>query len=179
MVGRSNSGSGRQAGTRHGALADSRTTRAPVVEVGQVLQHITQNSRIEFHTALLPDNLRGAGLQLVIIDEAADVSEYAWRSVIRPMLITTQGEALLLGTPRGHQNWLHEMFLRGQTDTTGQYASIRLPTSANPLVSLDELHALRAEMTDVDYRQEIDAEFIAASTPSFPTFTIAHKTICR
>lgn len=56
-----------------------------------------------------PDNARGHTADGVIIDEAADVDPLAWREVLRPMLIDTNGWLLAGGTPKGY-NWLYQEF---------------------------------------------------------------------
>jgi hypothetical protein len=129
----------------------------------------SNGSRIEFHSAHNPNNLRGAGLDLAIIDEAADVSEDTWKLVIRPMLLESCGEAFIIGTPRGKNNWLHRIFLLGQAaDPDRIYGSIQLPTSANPLIDVKEIDAYRNEMIDGEYRQEFEAEFIDGVDSPFP-----------
>jgi hypothetical protein len=127
------------------------------------------DSRIEFHTAHTPDNLRGAGLDLAIIDEAADVSEDTWKLIIRPMLLESRGEAVILGTPRGKNNWLHRVFMLGQSaDHRNLYGSIRLPSRANPLLDVSEIDAYRGEMPPDEFRQEFEAEFIDGVNSPFP-----------
>ena len=50
-----------------------------------------------------PDGLRGAGLDLAVLDEAAYLHPDVWRAAIRPALADRR-EALFLSTPRG-RNW--------------------------------------------------------------------------
>jgi len=125
------------------------------------LTYAPNGSRIEFHSAHVPDRLRGAGLDLVVVDEAADVSEYTWTHVIRPMLLDRRGEAFVLGTPRGTRNWLHRVFLMGQSaEHAGKYASVQLPTSANERIAAEELEQYRREMKPDEFAQECEAQFI-------------------
>ncbi len=125
-------------------------------------------SRIEFHTAHVPDRLRGAGLDLVIVDEAADVSEYTWKMVIKPMLLEKQGRALITGTPRGKQHWLHRVFLLGQAEEhRAMYSSLQLPSRANPRLPQEDLEGYRVEMTEDQFRQEFEAEFLDAADSVF------------
>lgn len=132
------------------------------------LCHVESQSRIEFHSAHVPDRLRGAGLDLVIIDEAADVSDYTWKMVIKPMLLDASGHAIILGTPRGTQHWLHRVFLMGQNaEHAGRYASIQLPTRENPHIPPPEIEEYRREMSDAEFRQEFEAEFIDGVNAAF------------
>ena len=132
-----------------------------IYRVSEHALNCENGSRIEFHSAHTPDRLRGAGLDLVVIDEAADVTEYTWNVVIKPMLLERRGEAFLVGTPRGKNHWLHNLFLLGKNEERAKtYSSIQLPTTANPLITADDLNEYRLDMTAERYRQEFDAEFI-------------------
>ncbi|HYF49506.1 MAG TPA: phage terminase large subunit [Planctomycetota bacterium] len=131
--------------------------------------YMKNGSRIEFHSAQAPDHLRGAGLDLVIIDEAADVSEYTWKHVIKPMLLESRGRALILGTPRGTQNWLHKLFLLGNQPEHDAYKSFQKKSSDNPKIEAKDLEEYKLEMTDLEFRQEFDAEFIDGAGSVFPT----------
>jgi hypothetical protein len=132
------------------------------------LTHVESQSRIEFHSAHVPDRLRGAGLDLVIIDEAADVSDYTWKMVIKPMLLDAKGHAIILGTPRGTQHWLHRVFMMGQSpEYAGRYSSIQLPTRENPLIPATDIEEYRREMSDEEFRQEFEAEFIDGVNAAF------------
>ena len=76
------------------------------------------------------DRVRGV---LVVIDEAADVTEYTWNVVIKPMLLERHGEAFVVGTPRGKNHWLHRIYQMGKKpELSTIYSSIQLPTKANP-----------------------------------------------
>ena len=50
-----------------------------------------------------PDNLRGEGLDLAVLDEAAFMEPRVWPEIVRPMLATSRGSALMLSTPFGRQ----------------------------------------------------------------------------
>lgn len=128
-------------------------------------------SRIEFHSAHARDSLRGAGLNLVVVDEAADIDEYVWKTVLKPMLLERRGQAFIIGTPRGKSHWLHRVFLLGREGGAGAergtYASIQFPTSANPWVPLEDLEDYKLEMTPEQFQQEFEAEFIDGANTIF------------
>ena len=137
------------------------------------LTFLENGSRIEFLSAHQPDRLRGAGLDLVILDEAADMSDYTWRMIVKPMLLESRGEAFILSTPRGTNHWLHRLYLLGQEESeNGAYASIRMPTRANPLIPEADLEEYRREMTEEEFRQEFEAEFIDGVNSVFPSVTV-------
>lgn len=58
-----------------------------------------------------PQKLRGAGLDLVIFDEAAFMKADVWTDAIRPALADKQGRALFLSTPFG-RNWFFDLYTK-------------------------------------------------------------------
>ena len=115
---------------------------------------------IQVKSADKPDNLRGAGLDLAIFDEAALMPPEIWNEILRPTLMDRQGQALFLSTPKG-LNWFHEIFRKG-LEGESDWASFNFPTSTNiflPKIEA-EIEAAKAAMPDVLFKQEILAEFI-------------------
>jgi phage FluMu gp28-like protein len=104
-----------------------------------------------------PDSLRGVGLNLVVVDEAAFIHRDAWTAALRPTLSDTGGSALLLGTPKG-RNWYYHAFLRGQSELPG-WRSWQLPTSTSPTVPEEELIEARSSLPAQIFAQEYLAEF--------------------
>jgi Terminase large subunit, T4likevirus-type, N-terminal len=68
---------------------------------------------LEIHSAHNPDHLRGAGLDFVVLDEAAYMFPDIWPEIVRPMLLERKGRALFLSTPWG-RNWFYHLYLLGQ-----------------------------------------------------------------
>jgi hypothetical protein len=73
-----------------------------------------------------PDNARGHTADGIVLDEVADIEHTAWKEVLRPMLIDTEGWLLALGTPKGY-NWVFEEFTSAQarSDSTAVQAPTR------------------------------------------------------
>ena len=107
-----------------------------------------------------PDALRGAGLDLAVLDEAAYLHPDVWRAAIRPALADRHGEALFLSTPNG-RNWFWSLYMHGQKTDQPQWQSWRFPTRANPLIDPAEIEAARDTMPERVFRQEYAAEFLA------------------
>jgi phage FluMu gp28-like protein len=99
-------------------------------------------------------------LHLAILDEAADIAETIWTNVVKPMLLETKGSALILGTPRGTSNWLHKLYRLGEEKPGAPYGSARMATRENPLVPAEDLEVFRIDMSEAEFRQEFEAEFI-------------------
>jgi hypothetical protein len=105
------------------------------------------------------DNLRGAGLDFVVLDEAAYMDASVWPEVVRPMLLDRGGEALFLSSPNG-RNWFWELYLLGLDRKQTQWAAFRFSTLDNPLIAPDELDDIRHITTERVFREEYLAEFI-------------------
>lgn len=117
-------------------------------------------STIAFKSADQPDNLRGEGVDLLIIDEAAEVSQYAWENALRPTLTDSADSRMVaISTPQG-RNWFHRLYERGQADDWPEYESWNFPTLQNPFISHDDVEEARQTMPDRVFRQEYGAEFI-------------------
>ena len=118
------------------------------------------NGEIQVKSADRPDNLRGIGLDLAILDEAALMAEETWYELVRPALIDKGGKALFLSTPKG-LNWFYDVFRQGLSSNP-EWISFNFPTASNTFLknAAEEIAAARAVMPARLFRQEIMAEFI-------------------
>lgn len=106
-----------------------------------------------------PDRLRGAGLDLAVLDEAAYMQPDVWRAAIRPALADRRGEALFLSTPNG-RNWFWSLYMNARQARSDQWQSWVLPTASNPLIDPGEISAARDQLPERIFRQEYLAEFL-------------------
>lgn len=116
---------------------------------------------LSFKSGDRPDNLLGAGLDFVVLDEAAYQNPDLWFRVIRPSLSDRQGIALLISTPNGKSNYFYQLYLRGQDPNDTAWQSWRFPTSTNPYMPPNEVEQAKKDMTEVRFKQEYLAEFIS------------------
>ena len=104
------------------------------------------------------DNLRGEGLDLVVLDECAFQKPEVWTEVLRPALADKKGSALFISTPN-RCNWFYDLFnqslIHPQT-----WRSWQFPTASNPYIDPSEIDLARRSTTDEIFRQEYLAEFI-------------------
>jgi predicted phage terminase large subunit-like protein len=115
---------------------------------------------IEVRTTSDPNQpLRGAGLDLVVMDEAAFVRESAWHEELRPALMDRGGKAIFISTPKGH-NWFHDLYERA--GSSPNWARFQFPTWDNPYIPKDDIEDAKAEMGSLLFSQEIAAEFLTA-----------------
>lgn len=121
---------------------------------------------IGFKTADSPVGLRGEGLDLVILDEAAYIKADVWWSDLRPALSDKLGRALFISTPVG-QNWFWELWRLGQDLAETEWASWQFPTSANPFILPSEIEAARQMLPRRIFQQEYMAEFLSPEGAMF------------
>lgn len=106
-----------------------------------------------------PDSLRGSGLDLVVIDEAAQIKEEAWTAALRPALSDRVGGALLISTPRG-RNWFYYLYLAGQDEDNYEFQSWQHMTETSPTVTLEEIASARSQLPQRIFEQEYEATFL-------------------
>ncbi len=108
-----------------------------------------------------PDAGRSRRYARVVIDEAGLVADLGerWQAAIRPTLADLRGDAWLMGTPKG-RNFFHECYQRGLDDLQPDWMAWQKPTSANPHIHPDEIEAMRMELTERRFAQEILAQFL-------------------
>ena len=108
-----------------------------------------------------PDALRGIYLDGVILDEYANIKPELWGGVIRPALSDREGWAVFIGTPRG-QNQFYEMYQYADK-SDGWYSCIYRADESGVLPN-DEIADMRAQMTEMEYRQELLCDFTASAS---------------
>ncbi len=108
-----------------------------------------------------PNVARGRKYARVILDEWAMVgaAAEAWQEVIRPTLADLHGDAWFLSTPKG-RNLFWQMYQWGQDPTMTDWYSLQVPTSANPFIARAEIEAMRHDLPELVYQQEVLAEFL-------------------
>ena len=112
------------------------------------------------------DSLRGAGLDFLVVDEAAHVPATLWEDILRPMLADRRGNALLLSTPNG-LNWFHECYARGLDSTEDEWRSFHFTSYDNPRIARAELDSLQRHTRESTFRREYLAEFLPGEASVF------------
>lgn len=124
-------------------------------------------SRFMFRSANKHDNLRGEGVDYLVIDEAAFIAEEAWYSALRPTLADTMGDALLISTFNG-ENWFYDLYQRGQDDSFEAWGSHRYKTADNPFIHPDEIDEARRGTPRAQFEQEWEANPLVYVGAVFP-----------
>jgi len=118
---------------------------------------LVNGSVIYLRSADNPDSIRGIGLDYVVLDEAADISEEAWKAVIRPTLSDKEGSAMIISTPKG-RGWLYDVY--NDAKHLNDWASWQFTTAEGGIVSEQELAQARIDLDERTYKQEYEAEFV-------------------
>ncbi len=120
---------------------------------------LANNSIIYFKQAENPDSIRGVHVQYLIIDEAQDISEDAFNSVILP---TTQygKKILIIGTPKVRNGILYYYYNLGLAPNE-IYKSFKYTVYDAPKTKeqLDELQLIKLNIPFKAWQSEYLAEF--------------------
>jgi hypothetical protein len=128
---------------------------------------LRQGGTIKLRSGENYDALRGPGLNLAVIDEAADIRKELWTEVIRPMLSDRLGRALFIGTPEGF-NWFYDLYAEAGHMT--DWARWQFTTAAGGRVSPAEIEAAKRDLDEKTFRQEYYATFETFSGRAYYAF---------
>jgi Terminase large subunit, T4likevirus-type, N-terminal len=125
----------------------------PPARETQLTLELANGSRI----ISLPDNEEGirtySSVALLVIDEAARVSEDLYRAV-RPMLAVSRGRLIALSTPYGKRGWFYD-----EWQSKRPWERVRITADQCPRIPPEFLAEERAAMGDRWYRQEYLCSF--------------------
>lgn len=156
---------------------DTVRTVRPIVTRSNAAEHrleLVTGGVIDMWSLDSPDVARGRKYARAIVDEAAMIAALtdAWQSVIRPTLADYEGDAWFLSTPRG-MNFFRTIFGYGQDESMPEWASWQMPTSANPYIKPSEIAAMRRELPERRFAQEVEAVFLEDGGGVFRRVTAA------
>jgi cytochrome c-type biogenesis protein CcmE len=97
---------------------------------------------------------RGYSVDLLVVDEAAAVPDMDYHGIL-PALIATQGEQVLLSTPRGKRGFFHELW---HSDDDWQRVMVRSDEVGR--IREEDLEVFRQSMPEAFYRQEFECAFL-------------------
>jgi predicted phage terminase large subunit-like protein len=115
-------------------------------------------SFVQFKTADNPETLRGAGLDILWMDEAAIIPDaHAW-DVVRPALSDKLGLVVSTTTPSG-KNWFYHEFWGDKAKTSSNHGRVEYRSIDNPFFPYEEWVAERQRMHPMLFAQEYMASF--------------------
>jgi hypothetical protein len=108
-----------------------------------------------------PDSIRGIYLDGVVLDEFAQMDPRVWGQVVRPALADRKGWCIFIGTPAG-QNHFYDVHKVALENKTGDWFTATYKASTSGVLPNEEIEAMRAEMSEDEYEQELECSFTAA-----------------
>jgi hypothetical protein len=97
---------------------------------------------------------RGYSVDLLIVDEAAAVADMDYHGIL-PALIATQGEQVLLSTPRGKRGFFHELWHSGD-----DWQRVMVRSDEVGRIREEDLEVFRQSMPEAFYRQEFECAWL-------------------
>jgi len=119
-----------------------------------------------------PNSLVGEGNDWIIFDEAAQNSKDIWDQYLSPTLADTNGWAMFITTPRGH-NWIYDFFRQGKSEAFPEWDSWQIPTWDNPKITKGFIEEQRRILDEATFDQEYGAEFTSMSGRVYGDFSEA------
>ena len=118
---------------------------------------LPNDAEIAIKGAEQENNLRGAGIQMAVLEEYSYIKPRVWEEIIYPMLTTTNGDAFFIGTPNGYDH-LYDAYLRGQGKDK-DWKSWQYTTVDGGYVPEEEIKKAKSMMDERAFKTEFLASF--------------------
>lgn len=132
---------------------------------GELCVELPNKARIWVCGADNPDALRGTYADGVVLDEYAQIKPDVFTEIIRPTLLSREGWAVFMGTPKG-QNAFFDLFCQAQKnaqqDPQGWWTGV-FRADQSGVIPAEELKRLQAQTPDAIFRQEYLCDFTASA----------------
>lgn len=115
-------------------------------------------SLVEFKTAVDPESLRGAGLDILWIDEAALITSGDAYTVARPALADKIGIVMTTTTPKG-KNWFYKTFWSDKALNDKYMGRVEYWSIDNPYFTREEWEYMKDTYHPLMFKQEFMAAF--------------------
>jgi hypothetical protein len=97
---------------------------------------------------------RGYSVDLLVVDEAAGVPDHDYHGIL-PALIATQGEQVLLSTPRGKRGFFHELW-----HSADDWMRVMVRSDEVSRIRTEDLEVFRRTMPEQFFQQEFYCEWL-------------------
>lgn len=150
------------------ALAAAPLLRGSVVDEGRSLVELSNESQIVSAPAS-ERQIRGATVDLLILDEACQIDEAIWTAARFTIIARPGSRVLMASTPYGRQDRFFAVQWRAGDRREAGCESWRWPSDVSPLVDTELLAMWRASaMSERTFRQECLAEWVDEAGAYFP-----------
>ena len=127
------------------------------INESELLVKLPNGGEIAIKGAEQENNLRGAGLDMVVLEEYSYIKPHVWDEIIYPMLTTTNGDALFIGTPNGYDH-LYDAYMLGQSSNP-DWESWHYTTVEGGYVSQEEINKAKGLMDERAFKTEFMGSF--------------------
>jgi predicted phage terminase large subunit-like protein len=134
---------------------------------GELVIEFSNGSLIEFKSAEMSDNLVGAGIDILWIDEAAIIPSRDAYDYASPALDDKIGIVIATTTPRG-KNWFYEEFWSDAAKMEQAIGTVEYRTIDNPYFPRDVYLYRRRTFHPLRFKQEYMAAFDATAGKALP-----------
>jgi len=97
---------------------------------------------------------RGYSVDLLVVDEAAGVADMDYHGIL-PALIATQGEQVLLSTPRGKRGFFHELW-----HSADDWMRVMVRSDEVSRIRTEDLEVFRRTMPEQFFQQEFYCQWL-------------------
>lgn len=120
------------------------------------IECLATGSYVECKSAENPVSLLGSTLDLLIMDEAAEISEAIFERYLRPTLMIKKGRCFLVSTPTTISNWFYGKYLNQDNDP--EWATFHFTSYDNPYADPAEIDAIRRRTPEQVFKNQYLAE---------------------
>ncbi|HXZ98529.1 MAG TPA: terminase family protein [Candidatus Acidoferrum sp.] len=111
-----------------------------------------------------PDRIRGFSATDIYLDEAAHfLNDAPVMAAIKPMLIATKGTFTIASTPFGKRGLFYDQYLIAVNEQSSR-ADVKaydiFPSTKSPLVTAEMLELERLNLTELEFKQEYEGQFV-------------------
>lgn len=106
-----------------------------------------------------PDSLRGPSLHSLVLDEYGTWKPGVWETVLLPMLATTEGHALFIGTPNASRGPHFRKLWEAHEDDPLWFLR-KARSLDSPFIDPAFIDLAKAGMREHEFRQEFEADFL-------------------
>ena len=130
-----------------------------VINESELRIDFKNGARIQLFGADNADSLRGLYFDSIICDEYGDWKSTVFQYVVRPALADRQGKAIIIGTPKG-RNQFWEVFDRASH--SDDWLALKITVDESGILPASEVASLKQELSEDAWRQEMECDFDAA-----------------
>lgn len=148
------------------------------INKGSFRFELKNGARFSANSASNIESALGTANSLLLCDESQSIPNL--EEIMNQMLVPTlldygtrtsgilYGRQIYLGTPRGTENQLYDLFCK--QDDHSNWKSFSAPSHSNPILPLAYFEQMRLELGEMLYSQEILAQFVGSDNNVFYAF---------